>query len=81
MRPVVLTCGEPAGVGPEIAVAAKNVLGADVPFVWIGDPRHLPDGAAFQIIEAVDRAAQAAGPFGDCGSDGGEGVGEWIVAK
>ena len=58
MRPVVLTCGEPAGVGPEIAVAAKKVLGADVPFVWIGDPRHLPDGAAFQIIEAVDQAAQ-----------------------
>ena len=60
MRPIALTCGEPAGVGPEIAVSAKRVLGAEVPFFWIGDPRHLPGGAAFQVIEAVDQVAQLA---------------------
>ena len=60
MKPVALTCGEPAGVGPEIAVAARRVLRGGVPFFWIGDPRHLPQGAAFQIIDAVDQAALVA---------------------
>ena len=58
MQPIALTCGEPAGVGPEIAVAAKRILGADVPFFWIGDPRHLPLGARFQLIETADQVAQ-----------------------
>ncbi len=57
MRPIALTCGEPAGVGPEIAVAAARVLGGEVPFFWIGDPRHLPQGAVFHVIDAVDRLA------------------------
>jgi len=48
--PVALTCGDPSGVGPELAVAARAVLGADLPLFWIGDPRHLPQGAAFQEI-------------------------------
>lgn len=47
--PIVMTCGEPAGIGPELAVVARRLLGAEVPFVWIGDPRHL-DGAAHQVI-------------------------------
>ncbi|MEI4487215.1 4-hydroxythreonine-4-phosphate dehydrogenase PdxA [Frigidibacter sp. MR17.14] len=42
--PVALTCGDPAGVGPEIAARAREVLGARLPFFWIGDPRHLPRG-------------------------------------
>ncbi len=50
MRPVALTCGEPAGIGPEIAMAAKQVLQAEVPFFWIGDPRHLPKGAKVALI-------------------------------
>jgi 4-hydroxythreonine-4-phosphate dehydrogenase len=57
MRPIALTCGEPAGVGPEIAVAASRILAGEVPFFWIGDPRHLPGGAAFQVIGTVDRVA------------------------
>ena len=58
MKAIALTCGEPAGVGPEIAVAAKRVLGGEVPFFWIGDPRHLPDGAVFQVVDTLDRVAQ-----------------------
>lgn len=46
---ILLTCGEPAGVGPELAVKA---VGCGVDFVWIGDPRHLPDGAAFTEVTA-----------------------------
>ena len=60
MRPLALTCGEPAGVGPEIAVAAARILRGAVPFFWIGDPRHLPHGAAFQVIKAVEDAAGVA---------------------
>jgi len=40
-RPIAMTCGEPAGIGPELAIAARRVLGAEVPFFWIGDPRFL----------------------------------------
>lgn len=61
--PVALTCGEPAGIGPEIAVRARQVLGASLPFFWIGDPRHLPDGADWQEI---DRPADAASVVGRC---------------
>ena len=56
MRPIALTCGEPAGIGPETAVAARRRLGASVPFFLIGDPRHLPEGTAWQAITACDQA-------------------------
>lgn len=46
---ILLTCGEPAGIGPELAPLA---LGSGVDFVWIGDPRHLPKGTAFHEITA-----------------------------
>jgi 4-hydroxythreonine-4-phosphate dehydrogenase len=55
--PVALTCGEPAGIGPEIAVAARRQLGAALPFFWIGDPRHLPAGTEWRAIAAPDQAA------------------------
>ncbi|MGY6410946.1 MAG: 4-hydroxythreonine-4-phosphate dehydrogenase PdxA [Alkalilacustris sp.] len=61
LAPPVLTCGEPAGIGPEIAVAARAVLGADLPFVWIGDPRHLPEGTAWQAV-ATPAEAQGVAP-------------------
>jgi 4-hydroxythreonine-4-phosphate dehydrogenase len=48
--PIALTCGEPAGIGPELAGKARMALGAELPFFWIGDPRHLPDGTAWQVI-------------------------------
>ncbi len=44
LAPIALTCGEPAGVGPEIAARAWETLGARLPFFYIGDPRHLPAG-------------------------------------
>ena len=56
--PIALTCGEPAGIGPELAVAARRLLGATVPFFWIGDPRHLPAGTA---IAEITEPAQAFG--------------------
>jgi len=58
-RPVALTCGEPAGIGPEIAVAAWRALGADLPFFLIGDPAHLPDGAPHVVIDRPSEAGTA----------------------
>jgi 4-hydroxythreonine-4-phosphate dehydrogenase len=57
---VALTCGEPAGIGPEIAVKARLALGAEVPFFWIGDPRHLPPGTACTEIAATAEALDVA---------------------
>ncbi len=54
--PIALTCGEPAGIGPELAVAARLMLGNTLPFFWIGDPRHLPPGTAFRDITSPAQA-------------------------
>ena len=59
-RPVALSCGEPAGIGPEIAAKAWQALGADLPFFYLGDPRHLPDGVPLALIDAPAEAAAAA---------------------
>ena len=56
-RPVAISCGEPAGVGPEIAAKAWDALNGAVPMVWIGDPRHLPDGVAWIEVSDIDAAA------------------------
>lgn len=52
MRPLVMSCGDPSGIGPEIAVKAWESLRGQVPFVWLGDPAHLPAGAAVEILDA-----------------------------
>ncbi|MFV0386713.1 4-hydroxythreonine-4-phosphate dehydrogenase PdxA [Paracoccus sp. (in: a-proteobacteria)] len=52
---ILLTCGEPAGIGPELAVAAQ---GCGVDYVWIGDPRHLPAGTPFCEIAEPDAPAR-----------------------
>jgi len=59
--PVVVSCGEPAGIGPEIAVAAWRHLKSDVPFAWLGDPRHLPAASPFEVIDDIAQVARVAG--------------------
>lgn len=54
MKPVAVSCGEPAGIGPEIAVAAWRALRDEVPMVWIGDPNHLPVGTPWAPFDASD---------------------------
>lgn len=39
LRRIILTCGEPAGIGPELAPLA---MAGGVDFAFLGDPRHLP---------------------------------------
>ncbi|HMB12428.1 MAG TPA: 4-hydroxythreonine-4-phosphate dehydrogenase PdxA [Roseovarius sp.] len=61
--PVALTCGEPSGIGPEIAAGAWGALRGDVPFFLIGDPAHLPEDTPHVVIdhpaEAIPASAQA----------------------
>ena len=54
--PIALTCGEPAGIGPEIAVKARLALGAEVPLFWLGDPVHLPAGTEWSAITNPSQA-------------------------
>jgi 4-hydroxythreonine-4-phosphate dehydrogenase len=56
--PVVLSCGEPAGIGPEVAAQAWAALAGEVPMLWLGDPRHLPGDVPHRV---VTQAAEARG--------------------
>ncbi len=63
-KPIALSIGEPAGIGPEIAAKAWEHLGADLPFFLIGDPRHLA-GLNTPLVEiAVPADAMAASAYG-----------------
>ncbi|WP_226688357.1 4-hydroxythreonine-4-phosphate dehydrogenase PdxA [Ruegeria arenilitoris] len=42
--PIALSCGDPAGIGPEIAAKAWSGLRDTCPFFYIGDATHLPPG-------------------------------------
>jgi 4-hydroxythreonine-4-phosphate dehydrogenase len=53
--PVLLTCGDPAGIGPEIAAKA---WAAGERFVWIGDPRHLPAGTVWREVAEGEPAGE-----------------------
>jgi 4-hydroxythreonine-4-phosphate dehydrogenase len=53
----LLTCGDPAGIGPEIAAKA---WAAGERFVWIGDPRHLPQGTDWREVAEGDPPGEGA---------------------
>lgn len=54
---VAISCGEPAGIGPEVATKAWAALRQEIPLLWIGDPTHLPAGTTFQVIADPTEAA------------------------
>ncbi|MGZ2258132.1 4-hydroxythreonine-4-phosphate dehydrogenase PdxA [Roseobacter sp. A03A-229] len=56
--PVVISCGEPAGIGPEIAARAWAALRGTVPLAWMGDARHLPAETPHRVIETPAMAAE-----------------------
>ncbi|MBV1868505.1 MAG: 4-hydroxythreonine-4-phosphate dehydrogenase PdxA [Marinosulfonomonas sp.] len=57
--PAALTCGEPAGIGPELAAKAWRELGTDLPFFLIGDPTHLPGDCPVIVISDPAQTAAA----------------------
>ena len=56
MKPVAISCGEPAGIGPEVATRAWAALKDAVPMVWIGDPGFLPADVPRQIVHSCQEA-------------------------
>lgn len=59
MTPICLTCGEPAGVGLEIAQKVWAAVGRETPFFLLGDPRHVSGP-----VQVIDQPA-ALDPSGD----------------
>lgn len=54
--PLAVTCGEPAGVGPEVVAKARALI-ADVPFFALGNPDHFADfGVRTRVIDTPDQA-------------------------
>ena len=62
-RPIIVTCGDPAGIGPEVVQKAWDDLRDAVPMCLIGDPRFLPLDQPYVVIndpaEAKDHCATA----------------------
>ncbi len=54
---LVVSCGEPAGIGPEVAAMAWSHLRGTLPFLWIGDPGHLPTGVPVAVVSGPEEAA------------------------
>ncbi|TNC73372.1 4-hydroxythreonine-4-phosphate dehydrogenase PdxA [Rubellimicrobium roseum] len=54
---VIISCGEPAGIGPEVAARAWDALRS--PMLWIGDPRHLPPGTPVAEVAGPEEAEEA----------------------
>ncbi|WIV51885.1 4-hydroxythreonine-4-phosphate dehydrogenase PdxA [Marivivens sp. LCG002] len=50
---IAISCGEPAGIGPEVAAKAWAALKDELPMLWIGDPSHLPDGTPFVCVDSA----------------------------
>ena len=50
-RPIVITCGDPAGVGPEVAISAWNALKDEIPLCIIIDPDFLPNNVDCKILD------------------------------
>ena len=49
-KPVLITCGDPAGVGPEVAVSAWKALKEEIPLCLIIDPQFLPSDIDIKIL-------------------------------
>ena len=59
-RPLAVSCGDPAGIGGEIAAAAWRRLAGEVPFVLIGDADWAAGfGAPVVRVEGPEQAAAA----------------------
>ncbi|CUJ88430.1 4-hydroxythreonine-4-phosphate dehydrogenase 1 [Ruegeria denitrificans] len=57
-QPIALSCGDPAGIGPEIAAKAWSELRDSCPFFYIGDAAHLPPEIPVARISNPTEAAE-----------------------
>jgi 4-hydroxythreonine-4-phosphate dehydrogenase len=65
IAPIALTCGEPAGVGLELAVQAAAQIGASVPFFLIADRRHVAGKTGPVPIIEITEPSQAKSAIND----------------
>ena len=49
-QPIVITCGDPGGVGPEVAVSAWKALRDEIPLCIIIDPNFLPKNININLM-------------------------------
>ena len=56
-RPIVITCGDPAGVGPEVAVSAWEALKDEIPICILIDPDFLPKNIDIKILDQAPRVS------------------------
>lgn len=64
IAPIALSCGEPAGVGPEVAAKAWAELKESLPFFVIGDPAHIRCHAADTPIVSISAPSEASDAAG-----------------
>ena len=57
---IAVSCGEPSGIGPELVESAWAALRGALPFVWIGDPAHLPGTVPYHLVTDAADAARVA---------------------
>lgn len=57
--PVAISCGEPAGIGPEIAARAWAALHGELAVFLIGDPGHVPGDIPVVEITSPQQAMAA----------------------
>jgi 4-hydroxythreonine-4-phosphate dehydrogenase len=60
LAPIALTCGDPAGIGLELAQKAWAALKGDVCFALIADPRHLAGDVPHKTISDIGEAHSVA---------------------
>ncbi|MBM2577486.1 4-hydroxythreonine-4-phosphate dehydrogenase PdxA [Jannaschia sp. Os4] len=53
--PLAITCGEPAGIGPEV-VAKARVLATGIPLLVLGNPDHFAPFGPVEVIDAPEAA-------------------------
>jgi 4-hydroxythreonine-4-phosphate dehydrogenase len=59
LPPVAVTCGDPSGIGLEIALGAWEALKGELGFFVIADPAHFPETAPIVVIENPGNATEA----------------------
>lgn len=55
---LAISCGEPAGIGPDLIADAWAALRDEFPMLWIGDPTHLPRDLPIVQVKNPAEAAQ-----------------------
>ena len=55
--PIVITCGDPAGVGPEVAISAWKALREEIPLCILIDPDFVPKNINIRILDQVPLAS------------------------